>query len=483
MSDKANRLLSLLPANTLRCAPSGVVLVALQHLLPSIVHLFSRVIEHGFRPRNIWVLGKAYSTIERTANSLRDELRINIFPPPAPDEFEPGRYAETAYKHASMFWEAVIAEIGCRRQIIVLDEGGLLRRTMPAKLLASGHQIVAIEHTSSGWNSAVPLEYPVILKARSLAKLRFESPFIAAALMQRLAEEVRRGAGEEPTENSSEQAKRVFGVLAEKWIGVVGFGYLGSSVCDYLYLQGVRNLLICDKSDAVFNTPQARRAKRCSRAELVTDSDIILGCTGTRIEGIDTALFSKSYLAEKPQPAPRRTKPPMTKIFGSCSSGDQEFNPLFRHMVQKSRKFRGNVFENASGHVGECGVTLLNGGFPLNFDRKHEFEPIQRISLTRELTFASIVQAHFMLTKGDLRPRAVKLDAGMQMEIVTTWVRKLAADAGLNLDCFSKDHWPQLAIPHPPPSDVAVWRKLSEGDEIEMGSLVSSDSGTISWES
>jgi hypothetical protein len=452
--------------------PASVVIIALQHLLPSLAHLMGRIRYYGFRPNNIWLMGKPYSTIRDTERKLRDDFGINVPSLLSQEAVLPGEYTVTTERMAAAFWQDVIGAIGPARDIILLDEGGLLRKTLPHRLLNDAHRIVAIEHTSSGWKreESGSLLYPVILKARSFAKLRFESPFIARSLMCRLARELKGMTGHAGDESEvfGDTDEEIRSVLTDKTIGILGFGHLGGSVCRLLHGIGLRNLLAHDKNPEAFSVQEARIVTQVHRrSDLVTGSDIILGCTGTAIENIEAALFAGKYIAAKHKGLATDSSGSLTpKVFGSCSSGDREFSHLIPYLTAASRRFRANAFDNATGQIGECSVTLLNGGFPLNFDRNREYEPLDRIALTRELTLASIIQAHRMLLAGELMPRAVKLDVTMQMEVVNEWIRLLAAAAGIDVSMLTPKDCETLSIPHPPPLDASVWRARSEGEEI-----------------
>lgn len=450
--------------------PTDVVVIALQHLLPSLTYLLRRVLDYGFAAQNIWMLGKPYSTIRQTEQILRDSFGIRVAATATHDAFLPGEYVQITERLASEFWQGIMETIGTARDVILLDEGGLLRKTMPARFLSLSHRLVAIEHTSSGWNpgdSDIQL-YPVILKARSFAKLRFESPFIARSLMLRLASELKRlsghGAGEDS--NAVLTDSQISQQLAHRTIGIIGFGHLGSTICKFLHSIGVKSLLAYDRDANAFAVPEARFVTQVHRrSDLVFKSEIVLGCTGSALENIEMALFAGTYVAAKHKRLATdsaHSLPP--KFFGSCSSGDREFSQLFPYLMTVNRKFRGSAFDNATGQVGEFFVTLFNGGFPLNFDRQREYEPLERIQLTRELTFGSLVQAHQILLSGALSPIPIKLDVAMQMEIVNEWVHRLAKSSGKDVNLLLPKDCEELSIPFAPPMDESIWRLRSEGN-------------------
>jgi len=166
----------------------NLTVVALQHLLPTINHLFDRIIEHGVLPENIHLIGKRYSTIQDVKKSLDKNYRIKVHTCHNIN-FVPGEYSQYSEKEAIAFW-AALSKKKLTNDLLVLDEGGLLRKTIPSSLTNSGIRIVGMEHTSSGWNNETAVPYPLILKARSFAKLKFESRFIVRSLVGRLLDEL-----------------------------------------------------------------------------------------------------------------------------------------------------------------------------------------------------------------------------------------------------------------------------------------------------
>ena len=98
-------------------------------------------------------------------------------------------------------------------------------------------------------------------------------------------------------------------------------------------------------------------------------ADLILGCTGmTSITQAQHRFLKKGC------------------ILASASSSDREFDSVF--IRAKNPAFY-NCFQDVdNGHV-----TLLNSGFPINFDgKRHSIAP-EKIQITRALLTAGILQA------------------------------------------------------------------------------------------
>lgn len=469
MSSVTSPTASLLTFVKGRKGDQQTALICLQHLLPSIEYLFQRIIlSTKIPPCRIFVIGKPYSTITSVVDRLK-QLGINVFVPDT-EEFEPGNYAEDYERIIRKYWAYVLAhpQFDCA-QTVVLDEGGNLRRAMPAGL-ARSRRIVAIEHTSSGvmrGEGAPVLDYPLILLARSFAKTRFESPYIAKAIVERLDISLC------DAEGSLSDGVRP---LARKRVGIIGLGHLGATIARELkMIAGVASVHAADANEQVFSDPVNRWVPHLSKSEVVQQSDVILGCTGSELVDIDVPLFgTPNLVARGNRSVARSNKSVPRKYFGSCSSGDREFQSLIRRLrVIKSAGTRRSIFADSRGQVGECDVTLMNGGFPLNFNRADEFEPFERIRLTRELTLTAVMQATFMLDCSGIADGEYKLSPQAQMLLVGRWVDELRrAHLMENLD--GPGMWNALGIPFDPPYLVDQWIRASEG-------MVFDDNAFSSW--
>lgn len=361
-------------------------LVALQHLLPSITALFGRFVEAGFRPDRIFAVGKPYSTVSGTVDGLT-KRGISVFAEPTGPGFPVGAYSNYFRDQIKMFWRRVHEQLPAQlRRIVVLDEGGWLCREMPDALLEQ-YEVVAVEHTMYGvfTRPAGSADYPVVLMAASAAKTRFESRIIADAIVERLVECV-------PD-------------LALRDVGLLGLGNLGRAVALQLRQFGAGSISGYDVVSA-----KARDLDFVSRprglSELVARCDVILGCTGRD--------------AVEPGAVMRRLSG--LRWLASGSSGDVEFARVARLLAKRST-LRQDPFSDARGTVNETDVILLNGGFPLNFDRQREREHPTRIQLTRELTFASVLQAALCVDVSQDH-NDVMLDAEVQRLLVERWLQQ-----------------------------------------------------------
>jgi S-adenosylhomocysteine hydrolase len=312
-----------------------VILIACQHLLGTTVDLFDSLIEKGLKPENVYIIGKCYSTDRRVVDVLRAR---GMFVSPDSESFNSSiSFDEQFQSYIDFFIRNIKIDFAQCEKIIVLDDGGHLLLYLN-DFLKNSNKIVGIEQTSSGYNRLhkIDLKFPVINVARSQVKLEVESPIIAQALFNKLESYI--------------QLSKV----GKTDILVVGLGYIGSFL-----LKLLKETYLVTGIDSI---------------ELHTDIskyNFIIGATGECIihPGDFSRLNKKVFLA-------------------SVSSSDREFSASYlRTLAPQSTDCHKDVVVN--------GITLLNGGFPINFDQSESecgLAP-DKIQLTRALLFAGVCQS------------------------------------------------------------------------------------------
>ena len=102
------------------------LVIAHVHVLPSVVPLFKRLIQLGFRPDGIIVVPKPYSTIKTVRASLRD-LGCDVIEDTS-GGFAPGRYDEAAQGMLARACRRGLSrfEGGQFQRCVLIDDGGLL---------------------------------------------------------------------------------------------------------------------------------------------------------------------------------------------------------------------------------------------------------------------------------------------------------------------------------------------------------------------
>jgi release factor glutamine methyltransferase len=275
--------------------------------------------------------------------------------------------------------------------LVLLDEGGGLHDALPKRF--STHSAGA-EQTTAGLRA--DWKYPVVLVCRSAAKLIFESQIIARGILRKLES---------------------LNILPRANVGVIGLGALGSEIARMLLAKGVPTV----GSEAAY-VPSDLKSIAVTLEELLRRSDIILGCTGIDVLQ-RTAIGAIG----------RR------RVFASCSSNDIEFRSVLTHLPRYSR------FGAAEGTIGATDCTVLNGGFPINFDRETEWEAFDEIVLTRQLCFEGIIQSKGLIGKP---AGGMMLNPATQMRVVSDWL----------------EHVPDRGTIHvPEPLSEAFFRNHSEG--------------------
>ena len=105
------------------------------------------------------------------------------------------------------------------------------------------------------------------------------------------------------------------------------------------------------------------------------------------------------------------------KYLVSASSADVEFYSVLNRAGFPSDSFEDIVFESHRGLT----LIIVNGGYPINFNRTKEIEKAEDMQLTRALLFAGFVDA-LEISKKEKKSSIFKLDTGFQREILNAWI-------------------------------------------------------------
>jgi len=177
------------------------------------------------------------------------------------------------------------------------------------------------------------------------------------------------------------------------------YGAIGKAVTSALESQGKR-VVIYDKNQSTDSSD--------SLEHIIERADYIFGCTGADI----TSNIVHSILQARSQ-----------KVFLSCSSEDKEFLSLLQEITKKKRFHQDIIFDDISYTTDAGGaITIVKGGFPVNFDDSGESVPSQDIQLTRALVIAGIIDAIKKVPFMKALPNEVlKLSAKTQKAVVDYW--------------------------------------------------------------
>jgi S-adenosylhomocysteine hydrolase len=245
-------------------------LCSCQHLLGPQLEMYKMFIEFGFKPENIIVLGKAYSSNREVMQDLQN-LGIKAFQP----EFSGISFDIEHTKNC----QDIIKEISDNDKNIILDDGAYLINTAKEKNI-----YFAVEQTSSGFRilENSKLDFPVFNVARSKIKLTQESPIIARIIFERVKTYIQ--------DNNINSLK----------ILIIGLGPIGNSVLQIL-------------NDEKYNV--AGFDIETTKEEIISylkneKPDLVIGATGTAIlEESDLVYLENEHVYH----------------FISVSSSDREF--------------------------------------------------------------------------------------------------------------------------------------------------------------
>jgi D-isomer specific 2-hydroxyacid dehydrogenase, NAD binding domain len=386
-------------------SPSRTLIFAHIHCLPSYSKLLGYMIDVlRFVPSQMFVVPKAYSTIPETLHELK-AMGVGIANPNG--VFQVGYYNNSAaltLNAACRYAAKLIDNSRVAERAVLLDDGGSLTEFWHKHQLHERIKTVSVQQTTSGIYRE-PTNCKKIIKinvAGSAAKRWFESWVIAAGVTRKLG--------------------KIRHQLARRRIGIVGYGAIGKAIAtamkEYTDQDNIRIY------DSALNVRAEHFKNTSSLRSLVNKSDFILGCTGRNcfasaehiLKGVENSI-----------------------TFVSCSSRDVEFLTLLRSYAQPIDNAFGEI-ELQAGKVHK----VLNGGFPINFDRVHEYETGSEISLTRALTLSGVLQGLGHLSYNRRDPIMIPLGPKAQRFTVETWLRlneKNYKQFGVSQTDFHDPNW------------------------------------------
>ena len=374
------------------------------HVLGSSVGLIKSLIAQQFEARSIVIVPKVYSTI-RTAEEPLEYLGCNVIRYQAEEHFTPGYYDNFANKslRAGIRQARLICQLQKKKRCILVDDGGMLTEQWSAwRESPDGFDAVSLQQTASGLFHHRISAVRRISVAGSAAKRHFESKIIVAGVLKKL--------------------KSLRMLSRPRQLAVIGLGSLGSTIAGALHSLGHGVATYDIKPEkSVSGIPREKSWQSCLK-----DAEIVLGCTGRN--------FMHGEVLELCGLAPG-------KVFVSLSSRDVEFKTLLLSDAGLSRysplrDMRVKIDQRFS-HV------VANGGFPINFDRKIEWEQPEDIWLTRGLVLIGILQALAVAPGHDITA-IEKLALHAQWNLIDQWLRsrgKSSSDFGVSKDRFEDGHW------------------------------------------
>ncbi len=343
----------------IKASISDVYLVCVQHLLPSTVTLFEKLLKLGFKPEKIYLTGKPYSTCPDSVKKLK-ELDINVYDPPGRQEV--GKYLNFMDSKLSNLWgEIVNKKVPLDAHIVCLDEGGRLIQTAPHKRKP---YISGIEQTRGGlYNGALKddvLMCPVVNLAASEVKKEHETPIIARTVIDAIEKH---------------------GFKQDAQVGVLGCGVVGRAIIDYFLKQeGFSGSIIVYDKDNLSSFPPSVMVLDSAK-KVVLNSDVVVGAVGTDV--LKAEKFGPECVLKNIS-------------FISGSSEDKEFKSLLKACAKRAstavlEPMRNLVFK--AGEDDQFTIKFCFGGFPINFSLAPDDCDPYAMELTRALLYLSVCQA------------------------------------------------------------------------------------------
>jgi hypothetical protein len=371
--------------NTLELNKTAAIYI--HHALQSSFQLLRAQLQLGLNPKNTFVLNKSYSECKSVVKDIKN-LGINYQECSA--QVGLGKFSHSFIRDINALWQKVLTKEEPISNLIVMDHGGHALSFVPAEILKK-YDVIGIEKTSAGLKNIRGLPFPIIETASCAAKKFFESPLIAEAVISKLTPFIP--------------------VHKKKLIcGVIGYGSIGKAIADKLSSLK-HQVLIYDNNHIKKNNKSFEHIVTNDLDAAMACSDYIFGCTGNDvIKSLDIFRFCSQ-----------------DKTLISCSSEDKEFLSLIQFIQQEenfkiSTDFFGDIhYKNDMGAT----ITILKGGFPINFDKSGESVPHKDILLTRALVLVSFLQATLFLKDKDFIKQSGRymLDPKLQKFVINAWIK------------------------------------------------------------
>lgn len=370
-------LLDWVANHTTKSRISDCVIIVHTHLLPNSFALFrhlSSLVDFG----KIYALEKPYSTVKSTVNKL-----VWAGFEVVPVKMTSGMPYEFAVEESvRLLWKKVLEDqkkTGFTRLLIV-DDGADVWQSIPWESL-KGVSVAGVEQTQRGIVRIAKSPFrlpPIVNVASSGVKKMVESEFIGQSVVKKLNEM-----------GHLEKARQ---------IGILGMGSIGAAVDRALRSLGKTPIFY----DPLY-VPGADMSEhaRSSIDTLLNESDLLIGTTGT--DSLKGTPFERAL---------------GDKVLASCSSANVEFSSLLKFADPSVEPF-GTV--NVTVHDGLT-LHILNGGYPVNFDREKDSTPDEDIVVTRCLLYIGAMQAAELLTQGVSEQTIYNLDKISQKKLLERWI-------------------------------------------------------------
>ncbi|HEY1100331.1 MAG TPA: hypothetical protein VGF99_15440, partial [Myxococcota bacterium] len=336
-------------------ALAGFEVVVAQHLFPTTMGLVDALLKNGLAKDKLHLIGKSYSTHERTYAALLGQ-GIDVDSSSRQDhdfaEDAAVRLAGAARRQLTKLFSGVsdaeLADAAARPRFVLFDEGGKLIETLHKEFPRYAKLCIGVEHTDRGMQLLDDLEkaggqtlLPVVDMARSAAKKRFESPAI----------------GESVVFHTELELQELGAQPLKKEACVVGYGAVGKATADALRRRGYQ-VFVHDLDPAAL---ARARADGCEvpagddvtrRAAALAHGHLVIGCTGR------TVITPDEFAALLPDGAVLTNAASGTHELGIHDLGDEQ---LARRTAPESLRHDGTATTTFRGAPIATGPFLAPG--------------------------------------------------------------------------------------------------------------------------
>ena len=366
------------------------VLYVQHHLAP----FYARVLameDQGLERRRSWFLDIPYST-NKQVRALLDNGQMAS---PLENPFTPYS-CEQRRRMRDLMQD--IASSRSRADILVIDDGAyflreLSRQDTPPRIREYFRAAKVIEQTTrghrflesaEGHRTIQELDIVAVSVARTATKMRLEAPAIGEAVGRAVAHAI--GA-----------AKAIDSDFHPRQALIIGFGSVGAASLWTLQAQ-IPSLLFSvvesneDRQTIAKNRGASTFAAMPHAGDVAGRFDIVLGCTGgTSFTWEHRQLLSSvAVLASGSSAAVELDRERLVEMANRDDNDDfYILNNQQKDSTNLHVPIRFQYLENRH----QKRFTVLNGGFPVNFDSKLEHIPTVLIAPTHCLLYAAVVQA------------------------------------------------------------------------------------------
>jgi len=296
------------------------IILIVQHLLGSSIPFFTMLEKGGVKSKDVYIVGKAYSSHPLVVNRLIQKgyrLRFkDVF-----ECMEDQPYDSILEKHIIQSCRKLFQRIDGNKKGLIIDDGGKAIRLLHEKYPEMVKRFVCVEQTSRGARivNKINLKCPVINVARSNAKTFYESPIIAKSMVDELINNIKFW-----------KKASVFQLINQKVL-LLGYGFIGENVANEFRKHGF-NIIVYDSDKTQLQKAYLHGFSIVKKREKAYKFiSILVGCTGT------SALQEKEFQLLK-----------SGTLLVNMASTDTEFSSwklrskgeiVYKHVLQSDKKY------------------------------------------------------------------------------------------------------------------------------------------------